>query len=144
MPLADAALITSRSKLANRKLLELNQMPTLLTGQNIANSLGELVAEQWAICSEANQRCLQDSNKTPSDYFGEQVRILQCLCQVGLPSKLLAVWYHSLARDGKKKGQQCLQQIVDEEAVDNMGYSSLRMTITPGIFSKDQPAHMAQ
>lgn len=56
VPLADAALLQHWTKLIARKLPGLNSMPILAAGQQVAQSLGELVAKQRQVCQDLVDR----------------------------------------------------------------------------------------
>jgi hypothetical protein len=82
VPLADTVVLLTRhhTELVEFKLPGLNRTPILGAGQQVAQSLGELVAEQRAACQDVINRHALSSIKTIDEYFGASTHTL--LCQV--------------------------------------------------------------
>jgi hypothetical protein len=64
VPLADALLVQHQTELIAHKLLGLNHTPILASGQQVAQSLGELVTEQWATHQQQDVLDLHKNNST--------------------------------------------------------------------------------
>jgi hypothetical protein len=134
VPLADATLLRHRKELIKHKLPGLNRTPIMVSGQQVATSLGELVQEQCAARAELNARQAQSGIKTLEDYFGTRLQVLLCLCQVATPAELPLV-YQACADNGKKKERTTMQRATDD-MMHQMGLADLQFVITTDLVAK--------
>ena len=134
VPLADAALVNHRQELIAHKLPGLNRTPTLAAGLQVAQGLGELVAEQRATRQDNADRYAASRRKTVDEYFGASVGTLLRLCQVASSNDLPPI-YQALADFGRKKERLTMQRAV-EEAMAQMGLSQLTFVVTADLATK--------
>jgi hypothetical protein len=134
VPLANAVLTRHRTELVDFKLPGLNRTPILAAGQQVTQSLGELVAEQWAARQDVINRHALSSVKTINEYFGASTHTLLRLCQVPNTVSLPPV-YQKLADYGKKKERITIQREVDD-MMNQLGMSQLHFVITADLATK--------
>jgi hypothetical protein len=134
VPLSDTSLIQHRTELIAHKLPGLNSTPTLAAGQQVAQSLGLLVAEQRAARQDLVDRHAASAIKTIEEYFGASTHTLLCVCQVA-NSSLLPPVYQTMADYGKKKERITMQRAVDD-MMSQMGLSQLHFVVTADLANK--------
>jgi hypothetical protein len=134
VPLADAALIQHRTELIAHKLPGLNSTPILAAGQQVAQSLGELVAEQRQSRQDMVDRHTAITLKTIEEYFGASTHTLLRVCQVA-NSSLLPPVYQTMADYGKKKERITMQRAIDD-MMSQMGLSQLHFVVTADLANK--------
>jgi hypothetical protein len=134
VPLADAALIQHRTELIAHKLPGLNSTPVLAAGQQVAQSLGELVAEQRQARQDMADRHVASTLKTIEEYFGASTHTLLRVCQVA-NSSLLPPVYQTMADYGKKKERITMQRAIDD-MMSQMGLSQLHFVVTADLANK--------
>jgi hypothetical protein len=134
VPLADTALIQHRTELIAYKLPGLNSTPVLAAGQQVAQSLGELVAEQRQSRQDLADRHVASTLKTIEEYFGASTHTLLRVCQVA-NSALLPPVYQTMADYGKKKERITMQRAVDD-MMSQMGLSQLHFVVTADLANK--------
>jgi hypothetical protein len=134
VPLADTTLVQQRSALIAHKLPGLNSAPILAAGQQVAHSLGELVAEQRAARQDQADRQAANSIKTIEEYFGASTHTLLRICQVA-NTGLLPPVYQTMADYGRKKERITMQRAIDD-AMSQMGLSQLHFVVTADLANK--------
>jgi hypothetical protein len=134
VPLADSALIQHRSELIAHKLPGLNSTPILAAGQQVAQSLGELVAKQRQSRQDMVDRHTASTLKTIEEYFGASTHTLLRVCQV-TNSSLLPPVYQTMADYGKKKERITMQRAIDN-MMSQMGLSQLHFVVTADLANK--------
>jgi hypothetical protein len=134
VPLADPTLVQHRTALIGHKLPGLNSAPILAAGQQVAHSLGELVAEQRAARQDQADRQAASSIKTIEEYFGASTHTLLRVCQVA-NSNLLPPVYQTMADYGKKKERITMQRAIDD-AMSQMGLSQLQFVVTADLANR--------
>jgi hypothetical protein len=134
VPLADTTLVQHRSALIGHKLPGLNSVPILAAGQQVAHSLGELVAEQRAARQDQADRQAASSIKTIEEYFGASTHTLLRICQVA-NTGLLPPVYQTMADYGRKKERITMQRAIDD-AMSQMGLSQLHFVVTADLANK--------
>jgi hypothetical protein len=113
VPLVDAVLVQHRTELIAHKLPGLNRTPVLAAGQQVAQSLGELVAEQRAARQDQLERHMNSTLMTIEEYFGVSTHTLLRICQV-INSTALPPVYQTMADYGKKKERITMQRAIDD------------------------------
>jgi hypothetical protein len=127
-------LIRHRTELVEFKLSGLNHTPILAAGHQVAQSLGEIVAEQRAARQDVINRHALSSVKTIDEYFGASTHTLLRLCQVPNTVSLPPV-YQKLADYGKKKERITMQREVDD-MMNQLGMSQLHFVIMADLATK--------
>jgi hypothetical protein len=137
VPLADTLLVHHQAKIIVCKLPGLNHAPVLAAGQQVAQSLGKLVAEQGA----ARQDILNPHNnitlKTIMEYLGASTHTLLWVCQVPNPAALPPV-YQTMANNGKKKEHITMQRAIDD-MMNQMGFAQLHFAVIVNLAAKLSP-----
>jgi hypothetical protein len=105
VPLADAVLVQHRTELIAHKLPGLNRTPVLAAGQQAAQSLGELVAEQRAARQDQLDRHTNSTLKTIEEYFGASTHTLLRICQVTNSAALPPVYQTVADYMGKRRNE---------------------------------------
>jgi hypothetical protein len=134
VPLADALLVQHRTELIAHKLPGLNRTPVLAAGQQVAQSLGELVAEQRAARQDVLDRHNNSTLKTIEEYFGASTHTLLRVCQVPSSAALPPV-YQTMADYGKKKERITMQRAIDD-MMNQMGLAQLHFVVTADLATK--------
>jgi hypothetical protein len=134
VPLADTTLVQHRMTLIAHKLPGLNSAPILAAGQQVANSLGELVAEQRVARQDQADRQAANSIKTIEESFGASTHTLLRICQAA-NSTLLPPVYQTMADYGKKKERITMQRAIDD-AMSQMGLSQLHFVVTADLANR--------
>jgi hypothetical protein len=134
VPQLDAPLMRHRTELIEHKLPGLNRTPIMAAGQQVAQSLGELVQEQRAARQDQRDRQDLNSAKTIEDYFGASTHTLLRLCQVATTAQLPPV-YQSMADYGKKKERITMQRAIDD-MMSQMGLGDLQFVVTAELAMK--------
>ena len=106
----------------------------MAAGQQVAQSLGELVLEQCAARQDQRERQDLNSAKTIEDYFGSSTHTLLRLCQVA-NTTLLSPIFQAMADHGKKKERITIQRAVDD-MMSQMGLSDLQFVVTAELAMK--------
>lgn len=134
VPLADQVLVQHRTELIAHKLPGLNRTPVLAAGQQVAQSLGELVAEQRAARQDQLDRHINSTLKTIEEYFGASTHTLLRICQVTNSTALPPV-YQTMANYGKKKERITMQRAIDD-MMNQMGLGQLHFVVTADLATK--------
>jgi hypothetical protein len=134
VPLANAALIQHQTELIAYKLPGLNSTPILAAGQQVAQSLGELVTGQRQARQDMSDRHVASTLKTVEEYFGASTHTLLRVCQVA-NLVLLPPIYQTMADYGKKKERITMQRAIDD-MMSQMGLSQLHFVVTADLANK--------
>jgi hypothetical protein len=112
----------------------LNRTPVLAAGQQVAKSLGELVAEQRAARQDQLDRHINSTLKTIKEYFGASTHTLLRICQV-IDSTASPTVYQTVANYGKKKERITMQRAIDD-MMNQMGLGQLHFIVTADLATK--------
>jgi hypothetical protein len=118
----------------NTRFPGLIRTPILAAGQQISQSLGELVQEQRAARTDAATRQALSALKTIEEYFGASVHTLLRLCQVAATANLPPV-YQQMADHGRRKERMTMQRAIDD-MMNQMGLHDLQFVITGELAAK--------
>jgi hypothetical protein len=106
----------------------------LAAGQQVAQSLRRLVAEEQAVRQDQLDRHTNSTLKTIKEYFGASTHTLLWICQV-TNSVALPPIYQTMADYRKRKEHIAMQRAIDD-MMNQMGLSQLHSVVTANLATK--------